>query len=103
MKLKEKLLGALGSFGYVIWLLISFICFVFPITMITVSFDLPFWTPFILLPIRIFIPFAKQILVIVGLIGTIMGVQDILAVIYYIYAAIVLIYDVLKLLSAFKD
>lgn len=103
MDLKEKLLGALGTLGYIIWLLISFIGFIFPIIMITLSFDLPFWATFILLPIRIFVPFAGHILLIIGLIGAIMGVQDVIAIVYYVYAAIVLIPDILKLLSIFKD
>ena len=80
MNLKEKLASTLGG-AYYILVLISW---ALPIVMITSLFDLPFWTIFIMTAILLFIPSLSVIAWIVGLIGAIIGKQDIVAVIYYV-------------------
>ena len=103
LKLKEKLVEMLGAFGAILAFLLGFVGFVFPIIMITLSLELPFWVVFILLPIRIFVPFAGRLLWIFGLICAIMGTQDIIAIAYYICAAVVLIPDIFALLASFRN
>lgn len=89
MNFKEKLIDLLGSFGGIVYFTLMLIFFVFPVAMINISFDLPFWTNFIMTAILLVIPSTFYIFWIIGLIGAIIGPQDVIAVIYYICFGIV--------------
>ena len=84
MKLKEKLINIFGGFGY----FISLIFWILPVVAIKISFNLPFWTTFIFTALLFFAPtLSSAVFWIIGLIGFIMGPQDILAIVYYILFA----------------
>jgi hypothetical protein len=87
-KIKDFLYGILGPFGCIA----SVIFALFPIIMTMIAFDLPIWWNFIFVAFLFFAPtFTTIVLGIVALVGTIMGPQDLLAIIYYIYFAIVIV------------
>ena len=103
MKLKEKLTYLFGGLGTILYFVISIVSLIFPIVMIMVSFDLPFWLNFIFIAILFMIPSLNIVFVIVGLIGTINGPQDAIAIAYYIYFALVCIFGLLPtILSVFE-
>lgn len=88
-KIKEFLYGILGPFGCIV----SIIFALFPIIMTMVTFDLPVWWNFIFVAFLFFAPTLTTIVLgIIALVGTIMGPQDILAIIYYIYFAIAIVF-----------
>lgn len=89
MKFKEKLTDLFGGIGLILYFIVSFLFPLFAIAMITNSFDLPSWTNFIFTALLFISPsFFSTCFLIVGLIGAIMGPQDILAIIYYIIFSI---------------
>lgn len=57
--------------------------------MIKMSFDLPFWASFIMIAILFILPSLSSIFWIIGLIGVIIGPQDVIAIIYYVAFALV--------------
>ena len=103
MNLKEKLIKSLGGFGMILYFILSIAMFIFPVIMIILSFDLPIWVTFILTAILFFIPTIDYIYWIVGLVGTIIGPQDIIAYIYYIcFAIIVFFFIIPDIIMLFK-
>ena len=85
MNLKEKLTDFFGGLGYIIYLIVNYLIPLFAIAMFTNSFDLPSWSSFIFVALLFFAPsFFSFCYLIAGLIGAIIGPQDILAIIYYI-------------------
>lgn len=106
MKLKEKLLGALGGFGYILWLLICIAFFVIPF----VATGFPIWVSVIL----------QALIMFTGLIGAVVtvfvyaysflqilhGPLDLFAVLYYIDFAVYVIFffipSVIQFISAFS-
>ena len=83
--MKEKLMNALGSVGVILWYLLSILIAVMPLVMIDASFGLNL----LLLAIALFIPATSGIFWIWGLVCTIRGPQDIIAIIYYVLFAII--------------
>ena len=83
--MKEKLINTFGVLYYIF----TVISFILPVVMIKISFDLPFWTSFIMIAILFILPSLSSVLWIIGLIGVIMGPQDIIAIIYYVAFALV--------------
>lgn len=107
MNLKEKLTNALGTFGLVLYFVISIILLVFPICMISWYYDLPWWADSLLLLGSVWSSFIAFVVWIIGLIATIKGPQDTLAIIYYIAFAVVnishyLVFIVAWIVSLFK-
>lgn len=89
MKIKEKLVDIFGVFGRILYLLLMLILFVFPISIIHVIFDLPFWIDLIMIALLFFSSLFSYVFWIIGLFGVIFGPQDVLAIIYYVAFAIV--------------
>lgn len=83
----KKLFEALGIFQYIF----QFISFLFPTVMIMVAFNLSWWWSFILIAILFIFSYIQVLYWIVGLIGAIIGPQDIIAIIYYISFAIMFV------------
>lgn len=97
--MKEKLINALGTVGGVLYYLITVFIAVLPITVL----GLPFWIDLILLGVMMFIPATSGIFWIWGLVATIGGPQDIIAIIYYIlFAVMFLPYFINIVLSFFR-
>lgn len=82
--MKEKLVAWLGGFGLIIFYILELLISLYPIVMVVNSFDLPSWTNFVFIAITYFMPSTTTIFWIAGLVGAIIGPQDILAIIYYI-------------------
>lgn len=82
--MKDKLMGALGAVGFILWLLLSILVYVLPFVMIGASF----WVNLILFGIVYFFPPSSIVFWIWGLVCAIQGVQDIWAIIYYVLFAI---------------
>lgn len=85
--MKEKLLNALGTFGGILWFIVSAIIYVLPFVMIGESF----WLNLLLFGIVYFIPSTSIIFWVWGLVCAIQGPQDVLAIIYYVLFAIAFI------------
>lgn len=82
--MKEKLMNALGRFGFGLWYLVSLLIAVMPLVMI----DAPFLLNLLLLAIALFVPATSGIFWMWGLVCAIQGPQDIIAIIYYVLFAI---------------
>lgn len=91
MNFKQKLIDLFGGVGTVLYFIITLVSLIFPIAMITVSFNLPIWVNFIFVAILFMIPSLNFVFCIIGLIGAIIGSQDVIAIAYYIYFALVCI------------
>ncbi len=89
MNLKEKLTNALGVFGGILYFIISAVILVFPVYMISWYYDLPWWADSLMLLGSIWSSFISFIVWVVGLIATIKGPQDTIAIIYYIAFVVV--------------
>ena len=90
MTLKERLTDVLGGLGGTLYFIITFLIPLFPIVMINTSFDFPWWTSFVEIALLFISPtFFSFCFWIIGLIGVIMGPQDIIAIIYYILFVII--------------
>ena len=82
--IKEKMIGTLGAFGFILYYIISILVCILPFVMI----DLNFILTFVLIVINYLFPLSSIIFWIWGLVGAINGPQDIFAIIYYICFAI---------------
>ena len=89
MRFKEKITDIFGAFGGVLYIIYMLILFVLPVAMITVAFDLPSWVNLIMIALLFFSSLFSYIFWIIGLIGVIIGPQDLIAIIYYVAFAIV--------------
>ena len=96
--MKEKLIFKFGKFGLVIFYLLLLSIYLMPFVMI----DLSIWIEALLLIVYRFFPITELFFWIWGLICTIMGQQDIFAIIYYIlFTVLALPHVVLTFLSLF--
>ena len=100
-KIKEFLLTSLGAGGVLLFYAISIFITVFPLIM----FEMP-WLLYIVLALLVQfvivkIPFGLEVLWIIGLIGAILGEQDIFAIIYYILFVLIVGGTVIRLLKIF--
>lgn len=97
--MKDKLLNALGSAGGILWYLLSLTIAIMPLVMI----DAPFLLNLLLWGVMLFIPATSGIFWIWGLVCTLRGPQDVIAIIYYILFVIMFlpffINSVLRLFS----
>lgn len=101
MTLKERLTNLLGGIGYILYIVIFFLLPFFPIAMINISFDLPWWVTFIETAL-LFVAskFFSCCFWIIGLIAVITGPQDIIAIIYYILFVIIFAPTIISLVAA---
>jgi len=83
--IKEKLLGALGTFGAILWYVFELFLFVLPLVMIHQGLLLRAVFFFCM----VFIPGAPTVFWIWGLVCAIGGPQDVFAIIYYVATAII--------------
>lgn len=83
--IKEKLLGALGTFGAILWYVFELFLFVLPLVMIHQGLLLRAVFFFCM----VFIPGAPAVFWIWGLVCAIGGPQDVFAIIYYVATAII--------------
>ena len=82
--MKQKLSDLLGSFGVILYFIISITVSVMPFVMI----GLPFWINLLFFTILQFFPGLSIVFWVWGLIAGIKGVQDLWAIIYYILFAV---------------
>lgn len=90
MKLKEKLVGLLGTFGGVLYFAICALLFVLPVSMISNTFDFPFWIDFLMISALLMFRGLDYIAWIVGFVCALKGPQDTLAIVFYIAFAIMI-------------
>lgn len=83
--IKEKLLGALGTFGTILWYVFELFLFVLPLVMIHQGLLLRAIFFFCM----VFIPGAPTVFWVWGLVCAIGGPQDVFAIIYYVATAII--------------
>ena len=97
--MKEKLIDALGSLGYVLYFLLAQFVYVLPMVMI----GKPFFLNVIFFFIMQVFPPASAVFWVWGLICAIQGVQDVFAIIFYIaFGIIFLPFFVSTVLSVFR-
>lgn len=89
MNIKEKLTNALGAFGGILFYIILLAVLVFPVGIVSSYYNLSWWADALLLMAALSSDTLGFIIWVVGLIATIKGPQDTLAIIYYIAFAIV--------------
>lgn len=78
--MKDKLVGSLGCVGMILYYAIGLIVSVLPFIMI----DVNFFVNFIFILVSYFFPLITPIFWIWGLVCAIKGVQDFLAIMYYV-------------------
>lgn len=99
MTIKEKITGALGAFGIVLYYLVQLAVVILPFVMIGGGFFLTL----LLTTIEYFIPLTSVVFWIWGLVCAIKGVQDIWAIMYYIAFVVIWIpFFVSTVLSIFS-
>jgi hypothetical protein len=98
--MKEKLVGSLGLFGYLLWIVVGLLYVIAPVVML----DLPFWVTFILLFAINSLPLIGTLINIVLYIWaffvTLGGPQDVVAVVFYVLFALFVITELIPILSA---
>lgn len=97
--IKEKITGALGAFGIVLYFLVQLIVAILPFVMIGGGFFLTL----ILTSINYWLPITSVVFWIWGFVCAIKGVQDIWAIMYYIAFVIIWIpFFISTILSIFS-
>ena len=89
MNIKEKLIGALGWVGFILYYAFALFICVFPVAVISSHYDWPTWVYFLVAIAAFKFDTISFIFWIFGLIVTIKGPQDTLAIIYYIAFVII--------------
>lgn len=88
MRLKEKFVNCLGTFGMILYYFITlFSTAMFPLAII----ELNFFVTFIFIALSMFFPPSAIVFWIWGLVATINGPQDAIAIIYYVVFAVVIV------------
>lgn len=82
-RLKEYLIGALGSIGSALYLVVCLFSVVLPLAMI----EMPLWLSIIVSGTVLFFPALAHIFIIWGFISALTGPQDLFAIIYYVFFA----------------
>lgn len=95
-KLKEKFENLLGHVGGAVFYILLIIIFVLPCVMI----DVPLWLSTIFIIIMYFIPQSGVIFWVWGLISTIKGPQDWIAIVYYVMFTITFLPFYISLISS---
>lgn len=99
MRFKKLFSDCFGISSGILFYLFSLLVLIFPIVMIAISFDLPFWASSIMLLFSFISSYFSFIYVLVGLIGTLKGPQDIFAIAYYVYVFLLFFPDIISLLK----
>lgn len=102
-KIKDFLLNSMGSFGFVIFFLISTLVCILPILMFELPFGLTIILALVVEFVLINIPFVFEILYVIGLFGAMARPQDFIAIVYYIVFAVVIGSFVVNLIRACKS
>lgn len=100
LTLKEKLTGALGTFGFVLFLLIQIFVSVLPLVMIPAK---GFLIRFLIFSVMYFLPITDVIFWVWGLVCAIGGVQDWLAILYYVCFAVLFLPTFISALLSLID
>lgn len=95
--MKDKLLNALGTFGGILWMIISLVIYVLPIVMLGTSFLLDM----LFLGVMYWFPPSSVVFWIIGLVCAIKGPQDIIAIIYYIAFVVMFLPFFISVVSSF--
>lgn len=95
--MKKKLADTLGVFGVILYYIISTVAYVLPFVMI----GAPFWLDIIFILVQEFLPITSIVFWIWGLVRTILGPQDIWAIIYYVLFGIMYIPFFINLILVF--
>lgn len=82
--MKEKLINAFGTIGFIIYYLGSWLVYILPFVMIGATF----WLNLLFFVIVQFFPITSIVFWVWGLVCAIQGVQDVWAIAYYILFAI---------------
>lgn len=98
--LKEILTGALGTFGFVLFLLIQLVVSVLPLVMLPVK-GFFFW--FLIAFVMYVLPITDVIFWVWGLVCAIGGVQDWLAILYYVCFAVLFLPTFISALLSLID
>lgn len=97
--MKEKLQNALGTFGGILYWILTILIAILPLVMI----GMPSLVDFIILAVCSFLPFLSIPLWIWGLVEAIKGPQDIFAIIYYIATVAIFLPTIISMISGFID
>ena len=99
-KIKDFLLGTMGTVGYILFFFISWFLIILPLLM----FNMPWLLYIVISSLVVFflskIPLFIELMYIAGLFGAISGKQDLFAIIFYIAFAIIVIPTVVRLITA---
>ena len=100
-KIKDFLLTSFGWFGMLLFYVPYILITVYPLIM----FEMP-WLLYMVLALLVQfvivkIPFGLEVLWIIGLVGAILGKQDIFAVIYYVLFVLIVGSTVIRLVKIF--
>lgn len=98
--LKEILTGTLGTFGFVLFLLIQLVVSVLPLVMLPVK-GFFFW--FLIAFVMYVLPITDVIFWVWGLVCAIGGVQDWLAILYYVCFAVLFLPTFISALLSLID
>lgn len=98
--LKEILTGALGTFGFVLFLLIQLVVSVLPLVMLPVK---GFFLWFLIAFVMYVFPITDVIFWVWGLVCAIGGVQDWLAILYYVCFAVLFLPTFISALLSLID
>lgn len=101
MKLKEKLVELFGTVGGVLYFVVCALLFVLPVSMISNTFDLPFWVDFLMISALLMFRGLDYIAWIVGFVCALKGPQDTLAIVFYIAFAIMIALPIVTTLINF--
>ena len=94
--MKDKLLGALGGFGIVLWYILLIVVAGLPFAMIGTRF----WITALLIGVECCLPISSVVFWIWGLICAIQEEQDVWAILYYIAFAVMFCPFFINTLSA---
>lgn len=99
-KIKDYLFTTLGTIGVFIFYTFSLLITLYPLLMFDMHFLL-YIVLALIAQIVVNIPFGLEVLWSVGLIGAIIGTQDVFAIIYYIAYALIIGSTIIKIVKAY--
>lgn len=102
MGIREKIVGKLGMFGYILFYIVAFAIYFMPVYLLPVRPFIRTIIVFVLLIVPALGDIASPFLWIYGLFKVIKGKQDAFAIAYYIVFAIFVIYFVINLISIIR-
>lgn len=98
--MKDKLFGALGTFGVILWYIISFLYSFFPLVILRFNF----WIDLILIAVMAAVPFAGEIVRLVLYVWAFIVVIgrpiDWLSIVFFVFAALYLFTTVIPFVTS---